>query len=111
MILEGAKLSGEITVCFVTDKEIKKINSKYLKNRYPTDVISFDISRDKKELLADIVVSTDTAISNAKIYKTTPLYETTLYVIHGLMHVLGYDDRTSRQIAAMRKKEEEYAHP
>jgi probable rRNA maturation factor len=108
---EGAKLSGEITVCFITDKEIEKLNAKYLRHRFPTDVISFNISDDPKNLLADIAVSADTAVRNAKIYKTTPERELSLYVIHAVLHLLGYDDQTLKQIALMRKKESEYAHP
>lgn len=107
---EAAKKSGEITVCFVSDKKIKELNLKYLRKNYPTDVLTFDFSspKDKKNIFADIVISTDTASRNAKNFKTTRIYELNLYLIHGLLHLLGYDDCTPKQRQLMRKKEREY---
>jgi len=108
---EGVKKSGEITVCFVTDLLIKKLNLKFLRHSGPTDVISFDISNDPKKFMADIAVSTDTAIRNAKIYSTTPGQEALLYAIHGTLHLIGYDDSNPAQRSIMRKKELLYGHP
>lgn len=90
--LERIRKRGEITVSLMPDREIRKLNTMYLGRYCPTDVISFDISREKKELIADIAVSTDTAARNAKKYRTSPCFEIYLYVIHGLLHILGYDD-------------------
>lgn len=103
----GAK-SGEITICFVSGNKIQRLNKKYLKRDIPTDVLAFDISDRKKSkyIVADIVVSADAAVSNAGIYKTTPLYELYLYVIHGILHILGYQDDTERRRASMQKKAE-----
>jgi probable rRNA maturation factor len=101
---EGLKKSGEITVCFVNDKEIKELNLLYLGQNKPTDVIAFDNSQNKKEILADIAISTDTAARNAKIFKTTPLYEIHLYVVHGILHILGYADKTAPQRRIMQEK-------
>lgn len=110
---EDRKNSGQITVCFVGDKKMKVLNLKYLHKNAPTDVLSFDLSAPEKQgaLCADIVVSTDTAAQNAKKFKTTTSYELRLYVIHGLLHLLGYDDRTPREQILMRKKESRYVHP
>ena len=127
--LKGIKKSGEITVCFVSDKRIKELNLRYLGKNFPTDVITFDYTKnpecsnflsnssgsrrvtpEKKlhsgeEILADIVVSTDTAVSNARIFKTSPSDELYLYVIHGTLHLLGYNDQTPKQKQIMRSKE------
>jgi len=131
---EGLKKSGAITVCFVNERKIKKLNLKYHNKNAPTDVLTFDLS-DKKNLsrrsdrrrsrasevgipsqgtyglkassgttLADIVVSTDAAIQNAKSFKTTPFYELNLYVIHGILHLLGYDDKTAKGRKIMQNK-------
>lgn len=98
---EHVKKSGEITVCFVRDAEIRKLNLEYLGKNNPTDVIAFDISErnreSKQNIMADIVVSADRAVANAAIFNTTPLYELCLYVVHGVLHLLGYDDKTARQ--------------
>jgi probable rRNA maturation factor len=90
----------------VNDKLIKEINLNYLAENRPTDCITFDItsSEDKENIFADIVISTDTAISNSKIFKTTPLNEIYLYVIHSVLHLLGYDDKTKKQKRIMENK-------
>ncbi|MDD5166521.1 MAG: rRNA maturation RNase YbeY [Candidatus Omnitrophica bacterium] len=105
---EHIKQSGEITICFVDDKTIKGLNSKYLGRNTATDVLAFDISEedDPGNIFADIIISTDTAIRNAGIYKTTKLGELYLYVIHGMLHILGYKDNNARNSSTMRKKEE-----
>jgi len=62
----------------------------------------------KNELCADIIVSTDTAVRNAKAYKTSASYELNLYVVHGMLHFLGYDDKTARDRKKMDKKAAQY---
>ncbi len=101
--LKGQKKPGEITVSFVNDKKIKSLNLKYLKRSYPTDVIVFDLG-DKKRMLADIVISTEKAIANARVFKTTPLYELYLYAVHGMLHLLGYDDKDVQHRIVMEKE-------
>ena len=105
--LEGIRKSGEITICFVNDPKIKELNLKYLAKNNPTDVIAFDMPEPKSfgEIFADIVISTDRAIDNAGAFHTTPLFELYLYVIHGVLHILGYDDKTKKDKLLMRKKE------
>ena len=71
-------------------------------------MISFDISNDPKKIQAEIAVSADTAIKNAKAFNTAPAYELRLYIIHGLLHTLGYNDRTDKLRSAMNKRSEEY---
>ncbi|MDD4980011.1 MAG: rRNA maturation RNase YbeY [Candidatus Omnitrophica bacterium] len=100
---EGRKKPGEVTVSFVNDKRIKGINLKYLKKSYPTDVIAFD-SGDKKRMFADIVISAERAVANARTFKTAPHYELYLYAVHGMLHLLGYDDKYARQKLIMDKK-------
>jgi len=106
---EGIKKSGEITLSFVNDRKIKKLNLKYLGKNNPTDVIAFDITEPeaREKIFADIVISTDRAIYNAATFKTTPLFELYLYVIHGVLHILGYDDRNNKDKLIMRKREAE----
>jgi len=109
LLREGIKKSGEITVCFVNDKKIKALNSKYLNRNNPTDVIAFNITdaEDKRNIFADIAISADSAVANARAFKTTPLFELYLYVVHGVLHILGYDHRKKSDQLLMRKKEEQ----
>jgi probable rRNA maturation factor len=70
--------------------------------------MAFDLSAEKNKICADIIISCDTAVKNARIFKTSPQRELKLYVVHGILHILGYDDHTPSQKALMRKKEYVY---
>lgn len=104
--LENIKKNGEITVSFVNERKIKELNLRYLGRNTPTDVLAFNISEafQENKIFADIVISTDTAIRNSRLFKTSNLYELHLYVIHGLLHILGYDDKTQKHKEIMHKK-------
>lgn len=105
---ERVKESGWINICFVNNALIKKFNAKFLKTNCATDVLAFNLNAGKKIILADIMISTDTAIKAALVFKTTPDYELSLYLAHGILHILGYDDHTRTQIKLMRQKENKY---
>jgi probable rRNA maturation factor len=107
--LERLKITGEITVCFVNDRKIKELNARFHHENRPTDVLAFDLSgRGRKicPMCADIIISSDTALSNAKLYNTSPMYELYLYVVHGMLHLLGHNDRTAKERQAMQIKAE-----
>jgi probable rRNA maturation factor len=101
----SSKTLSELTVCFVDDKAIRQLNRKYLGHNSATDVLTFDISTTAGEITCDIIISTDTAIRNARIFQTTHSYEIKLYIIHGLLHLLGYRDRSPKQRQVMHRKE------
>ena len=108
---EGAGLKGEITVCFVDDSCMRGLNLRFKDKDCPTDVLSFDLSEKKinKGLLADIIISAEAAFKNSRRYMTAVSHELELYSIHGLLHLLGYDDSDLKQRRLMRKKECLYA--
>jgi probable rRNA maturation factor len=105
--LEGVRKPGVVTICFINRQQIKEINLQYLAKYEPTDVIAFDLSDKKDEIFADIAVSTDAAYANASSYKTSAAYEACLYVVHGMLHILGYKDSTARQKILMQQKAED----
>lgn len=112
-IPNGVKRSGEITICFVNDREIQRLNLKYSRKNIPTDVLAFDVTNpedSRANIFADIVISTDAAIRNALEFKTKPLSELYLYLVHGMLHLLGYDDRSRKQRELIRRKEKEYVN-
>jgi len=89
---------------------MKILNQKYLKYNFSTDVLAFDLREQKgslRTLGGEIIISTDTAKRNSKIYGTTLKKEIVLYVIHGILHLVGYDDHEARDIRRMREKEQE----
>lgn len=112
LMKEGFKKEGEITISFVSDGLISCLNAKYLDNKKATDVLAFNLtdSSSFKVMIADIIISADTALRNSKIFKTTLFYELNLYALHGVLHLLGYNDRNPKDAKLMRKKESRYVH-
>ncbi|MDD5246255.1 MAG: rRNA maturation RNase YbeY [Candidatus Omnitrophica bacterium] len=110
LLSERAPAFDEITVCFVNDLKIRELNKRFLGSDTATDVLAFKLEDavDAGNPCADIVISTDTARRNAAIYKAPCSQELILYVIHGILHLLGYDDHTDSRAKAMQEKQEEY---
>lgn len=104
--------SAVLSVVFVTHQKIKALNKKFLNRDYVTDVLAFDLSdsgpknRKLKAISGDIIISTDAALKSIKTYKTTLSAELALYIVHGILHLLGYDDHKASDIKRMRKREE-----
>lgn len=100
----------EVNVIFVDNESIHKINCKFLNHDYPTDVISFELLDEIPivDKVAEIYVSVDKAIDQAKIYKVSLERELARLVAHGLIHLAGYDDKTTREKLRMRRKESYY---
>lgn len=97
----------ELSVTFVTDNKIRKLNKLYLGKDEATDVLAFDVSgQDGSHIVADIVISTDTARRQARQYATNTLFEIYLYLVHGILHILGYNDDTEKGYLRMQKRSE-----
>jgi probable rRNA maturation factor len=96
-----------LSVIFVTPQRMKALNTKHLKHAYVTDILTFDYGQDDHQRVADIIICPSVALANAKTFSLPLQHEIELYVIHGILHLAGYDDHTPRDIARMRKKEQE----
>jgi probable rRNA maturation factor len=104
--------NAELSVVFATDSEIRPLNKIYRHKDRPTDVLSFAMREGKRiakdsGILGDIVISVDRARAQAKVFGTSFREEMELYIIHGVLHLLGYDDEKPAARKRMRKKEEE----
>jgi probable rRNA maturation factor len=97
---------GEVCVTFVDDREIRRLNKKFRKLDRATDVLSFETGESGE--LGDVVISVDTARRNAKRFGVTIGDEIRRLVIHGVLHLLGYDHDKKKDKAVMRKMEEKY---
>ncbi len=93
---------SEICIYFVSCKEICRLHLDFFQDETPTDCISFPLD---EEHLGEIFVCPRTAIEYAQKKKLDPYQETALYVVHGILHLLGYDDLDAKSRRAMRKKE------
>ena len=92
----------------VDDATIARLHGEFLGDPEPTDVLSFVLERSPQALEGEVVVSADTAGANAIRYHCTAEEELLLYVIHGMLHLVGHDDATPRKRARMRRREREY---
>ncbi len=98
---------GDISVIFCSDAYLLDMNKKYLGHDYFTDIITFDYSEG--ELLSgDLFISVDTVRSNAAFYSAEFDDELDRVIVHGLLHLIGYDDHSEEEFAAMKEKENYY---
>jgi len=111
MIADDHEISrSEISVAIVDDPTMRKLNQQYLQHDYETDVLSFVLDWDEAtgSLLGQLIVSTDTAATLAADVGSTMQEELLLYVIHGMLHLVGYDDKQPAAAVEMRAAEKEY---
>jgi rRNA maturation RNase YbeY len=98
------KKDAEMNIVFVDNKYIKHLNKKYLNKNRPTDVICFLIGENG--MFGDVFVSVEQAKKQAKEQGHWLKKELTLLVIHGVLHLLGYDHMTEKENFIMRQKED-----
>jgi probable rRNA maturation factor len=105
--IEGVA-NASISVALVDDATIHVVNRRHLAHDWPTDVISFRLSGPEEDLLVgELVVSGEMAAVTAREVGVDPTAELALYVVHGLLHLCGYDDQSPEDIAVIRRREEE----
>ncbi len=100
--------SAEISIAVVDDAEIHQLNRRYLNHDYETDVLSFVLEDDGEHLQGEVIVSAETAARLATEYGWSAASELLLYLIHGTLHLVGYDDKRDTDRQEMRQKEREY---
>ncbi len=97
---------GELSFIFCSDEYLKKINIKYLNHDFFTDVITFDYSKNKL-LFGDVYISTERVKENATTYNSSFNKELFRVIIHGVLHLCGFDDKTKKEKTLIRSKENE----
>ena len=101
------KKIGEIVFVFCNDNYLLRKNIEFLKRDTLTDVITFNYC-DAEQISGDILISIERVQENSKIFKTKFSIELNRVMVHGLLHLLGYDDKTQPDTKIMRAKEEFY---
>lgn len=104
---EGGSIE-EIHYIFCNDAYILEINKSYLNHDYYTDIITFPYSRGKTKIKSDIFISLETVATNGEKFNETFQQELHRVMAHGLLHLLGYNDKTDEEEKIMRKKENDY---
>ncbi|MDR3273687.1 MAG: rRNA maturation RNase YbeY [Flavobacteriaceae bacterium] len=103
---EKTKL-GEINYIFCSDEQLLEINKQYLQHDFYTDIITFDY-RENDLISGDIFISTDRVKENAEINQVDFEEEMNRVLVHGILHIIGYKDKTDEDSKLMRKKENYY---
>lgn len=98
---------GAVNIIFCSDNYILDVNMRYLQHDYFTDIITFDYC-EKDILSGDLFISIDSVRENALYYGTEFADELNRVMVHGLLHLIGYDDHTEEETAVMRQKENYY---
>ncbi|MBO4634137.1 MAG: rRNA maturation RNase YbeY [Bacteroidales bacterium] len=101
------KQVGDISIIFCSDNYLLDINKQYLQHDYYTDIITFDYC-EGSTLSGDLFISIDSVRENASFYGVSFEEELNRVMVHGVLHLIGYDDHTEDDIAMMRAKENQY---
>jgi rRNA maturation RNase YbeY len=107
-ISDHQKAVGEINYIFTSDKYLLKLNKQYLNHTTLTDIITFDQSNEDKILEGDVYISIERVQENAKNIGVAFIVELHRVMIHGILHLLGYQDKKGPDKIEMRKKENHY---
>ena len=111
---------AEISLAIVDNPTIRQLNQQYLAHDYDTDVLSFLLDCDTaldstktefrgagKQIEGEVIVSAEMAVAMSAEYDWSAEQELLLYVIHGLLHLCGYDDLTEEELRIMRQREQQ----
>lgn len=101
------KVLGDISIVFCSDNYILSVNMQYLQHDYFTDIITFDYC-EGNVLSGDLVISVDSVRENAHFYGIEFPDELNRVIVHGLLHLIGYNDHTDEEKKLMRSKEDYY---
>ena len=94
-----------LSISLINSSELRIINKKYLKHDFNTDIITFNYSKQPNEIDGEILISFEDARLNAKKYKTNYNKEINRLIIHGILHLLNYDDNNKKNKTIMRQME------
>jgi probable rRNA maturation factor len=106
IVAEGGWPAAQISLVVVADEEMRQLNRQHLQHDYTTDVLSFVLDDSPEMLIGEIVVCSDVAHREGARRGASPDDELLLYVVHGLLHLIGFRDKTPSDRTAMRAAEQ-----
>ena len=104
---EGKELKS-LNVIFCSDNYLRSINRDYLKHDYYTDIVTFELSEPEKPVEGEIYISIDRVIQNALVFRVPRAKELHRVIIHGVLHLCGYEDKTKSKKNQMTALEDLY---
>lgn len=106
VIISEKKSPGEVSIVLCSDGFLLDMNNQFLKHNYYTDIITFDYS-DKEVISGELYISVERVKENASIFNKSFDNELQRVIIHGVLHLCGYKDKTRKDQELMRKKEDQ----
>lgn len=107
LIYKELKLLGDISIILCSDKYLLNMNIEYLQHNYYTDIITFNYVEGNK-ISGDLFISIERVIENSKEFNTSWIKELYRVIFHGVLHLIGYNDKTADEKKVMREKEDLY---
>ncbi len=109
VLFEEGILKAEINIVFIDDQYMIKLNQEFLDEDTTTDVLSFNLTDERdKQLEGEVYANIEQTMRQAQDYDVSPEVELSRVVIHGLLHLIGYNDQTQDDKQDMTKKEDHY---
>lgn len=105
VLAKHEKKAGELSYVFCNDEDLLDINRKFLNHDYYTDIITFQTGEGSDAVSGEMYISVDRIIDNAHMLGCSLEEETHRVIIHGVLHLIGYKDKTDHEAAEMRKWE------
>jgi len=99
--------TGDLNFIFVRDNKLAKLNRKHLKNNTLTDILTFSFQEEIGLISGDVYISAERVRENAVLYKEPLVREYLRVIIHGVLHLIGFNDKTEKEKKIMRLQEEE----
>ena len=109
VILEENKELGEVNYIFCDDKYLLRKNIKYLDHDTLTDIITFNYCEGDM-ISSDIMISVERVMENSSIFENSFSEELNRVIVHGILHLVGYNDKTEEEKEIMREKEDYYVN-
>ncbi len=106
IVQKEERSTGDLNVIFCSDEYLLEVNRKYLQHDYYTDVITFDYQEEK--VTGDVYVSVERVLDNAHQLEVSFEKELCRVMAHGVLHLVGYSDKSANEKTLMREKEEAY---
>lgn len=103
-----SKFLHKLDYIFCSDEYLLEINRSHLQHDYYTDIITFDLSENAEQIVAEVYISLDRVRDNAEELNTQYETECLRVIFHGALHLCGYKDKTNMQKKKMRAKEDAY---